>query len=67
MLAFAVGGTLMDVIGGPGLDASGPRAALWLAVVLMGIGALLLRPVDERRREDAAEAGASAVPAPAAG
>jgi hypothetical protein len=42
----------MDVVGGPGLDPSGPRAALWLAVALMGIGALLLRPVDERRRED---------------
>ena len=55
VLAIAVGGTLMDVIGGPGLDGSGPRAALWLAVVLMGIGALLLRPVDERRREDGGE------------
>ncbi|HEY4228490.1 MAG TPA: MFS transporter, partial [Candidatus Limnocylindrales bacterium] len=52
VLAIAIGGTLMDLVGGPGLDPSGPRAALWLAVVLMGIGALLLRPVDERRRED---------------
>ena len=52
VLAIAVGGTLMDLVGGPGLDPSGPRAALWLAVALMGIGALLLRPVDERRRED---------------
>jgi hypothetical protein len=57
----------MDVIGGPGLDGSGPRAALWLAVVLMGIGALLLRPVDERRREDVVEGGAVPAPAPAAG
>ena len=39
----------MDVVGG----GAGPRAALWLAVVLFGVGALLLRPVDERRREDA--------------
>ncbi|TFG68778.1 MAG: MFS transporter [Thermomicrobiales bacterium] len=52
VLAIAVGGTLMDVVGGPGLDGSGPRAALWMAVVLMGFGAILLRPVDERRRED---------------
>jgi Na+/melibiose symporter-like transporter len=52
VLALAVGGTLMDTVGGPGLDGSGPRAALWMAVVLMGIGAILLRPVDERRRED---------------
>ena len=52
VLALAVGGTLMDVIGGPALAGSGPRAALWMAVALFGIGALLLRPVDERRRED---------------
>jgi MFS family permease len=48
VLAVAVGGTLMDVVGG----ADGPRAAMWLAVALFGVGALLLRPVDERRRED---------------
>jgi MFS family permease len=48
VLAIAVGGSLMDAVGGP----SGPRAALWMAVVLFGLGALLLRPVDERRRED---------------
>ncbi len=62
VLAVAVGGTLMDLVGGPGLDPSGPRAALWMSVVLIGLGALLLRPVDERRREEAA-AGATAVPA----
>ena len=33
-------------------DGAGPRAALWMAVILMGVGALLLRPVDQRRRED---------------
>ena len=52
VLAIAVGGTLMDLVGGPGLDPSGPRAALWMAVGLIGLGALLLIPVDERRRED---------------
>jgi MFS family permease len=47
VLAVAIGGTLMDFVGG----ATGPRAVMWLAVVLMGIGAVLLTPVDERRRE----------------
>ena len=49
ILAVALGGTVMDVVGGP----EGPRAALWMAVGLMGLGALLLRPVREGRREDA--------------
>ncbi|CAN5619618.1 MFS transporter [soil metagenome] len=48
VLAIAVGGTLMDLVGG----GDGPRAALWMAVALFGVGALLLVPVDERRRED---------------
>ena len=48
VLALAVGGTIMDLVGG----GDGPRAALWVAVGLFGLGALLLRPVDERRRED---------------
>ena len=48
VLAIAIGGTIMDLVGG----GAGPRAALWLAVALFGVGALLLRPVDERRRED---------------
>jgi len=48
VLAVAIGGTLMDVVGGP----TGPRAALWMAVVLFGLGAVLLRAVDERRRVD---------------
>jgi hypothetical protein len=43
----------MDVVGG----GDGPRAALWMAVGLFGIGALLLRPVDERRREDVVGGG----------
>jgi MFS family permease len=61
VLALAIGGTLMDLVGGPDLDGSGPRAALWMAVVLMGVGAILLRPVDERRREDFAPTPAAAV------
>jgi MFS family permease len=58
VLAIAFGGTLMDLVGGP----VGPRAALSLAVVLFGVGALLLRPVDERRRDDR-PAAAQPVPA----
>ena len=65
ILALAVGGTLMDVIGGPDLSGAGPRAALWMAVVLLGVGALLLRPVDERRREDFPPVIDEALPAPA--
>ena len=48
VFAIAIGGTLMDAVGG----GAGPRAALWMAVALFGVGALLLLPVDERRRED---------------
>lgn len=65
VLAIAVGGTLMDLVGGRALDPSGPRAALWLAVALMGVGALLLRPVDERRREDFPVAVEAVLPVPA--
>jgi MFS family permease len=54
VLAIAFGGTLMDLVGGP----FGPRAALWLAVALFGLGAVLLRPVDERRRDDRSAATA---------
>jgi hypothetical protein len=56
----------MDLVGGPGLDPSGPRAALWMAVALIGLGALLLIPVDERRREDT-PAGIAAAAATQAG
>ena len=49
ILAVALGGAVMDAVGGP----EGPRAALWVAVVLMGLGALLLGPVREGRREEA--------------
>ena len=48
VLALAIGGLIMDGVGGP----DGPRAALWFAVSLFGLGVVLLLPVDERRRED---------------
>jgi hypothetical protein len=38
-----------------------------MAVVLMGIGALLLRPVDERRHERADDGAAAPIPAAAVG
>ncbi|MBA2314412.1 MAG: MFS transporter [Chloroflexi bacterium] len=53
VLAVAIGGSLMDLVGGPAELGSGPRAALVMSVILCGVGALLLRPVEERRREDA--------------
>jgi MFS family permease len=56
VLAVAIGGTLMDLVGGPSQAGSGPRAALVLAVILFFVGAGLLRPVDERRREDVPQA-----------
>ncbi len=49
VLAIAIGGSLMDVVGG----GDGPRAALWVAVALIILGALLLRPVVEGPREEA--------------
>jgi MFS family permease len=59
VLAIALGGMTMDVVGG----AAGPVAALWLGVVLICTGAILLRPVDETRREDEPLAAASLQPA----
>jgi MFS family permease len=60
VLAIAIAGTLMDVVGG----GEGPRASLWLAVALFGVGAALLRPVDERRREDDPLTGEPVAPEP---
>ncbi len=49
-LAIAAGGLIMDRVGQVDF-ALGPRAAYAVAIVFFLIGALLLRPVDERRRE----------------
>jgi MFS family permease len=65
VLAVAFGGTLMDLVGGPDAGGLGPRAALGLGVVLLGVGAILLRPVDERRREDRIAAEEAALAAEA--
>jgi MFS family permease len=69
VLAVAIGGSLMDFVGGKAELASGPRAALVFAVALFAVGAVLLHPVDERRREDRESKGArkerlAEVPAP---
>ncbi len=50
-IAISVGGLTMDRVGA--IDfALGPRAAYAIAIIYFLVGALLLRPVDERRRED---------------
>ncbi len=50
VLAFALGGLLMDYVGSQAGIENGPVAAMWLAVLLLGVGALLLIPVDEGHR-----------------
>jgi len=50
LLAVAFGGTVMDLVGGPGRDPSGPRAALALGAACFALGALLLGPVREPGR-----------------
>ena len=49
-LAIALGGVTMDRVGAFDF-AAGPRAAFALSLLFYALGALLLRPVDERRRE----------------
>ena len=61
ILVVAFAGTAMDLVGGPGRDPSGPRAALLLGAAWFLVGALLLRPVREPRLA-AARAGAVPVP-----
>jgi len=54
IVALALGGAaVMDTVNALMGYGTGPRAALWLGVVCYAIGALLLVPVQERRREDA--------------
>jgi MFS family permease len=60
-VALIVGGPLIDLIGG----GSGPRAAMIAGLVFFVVGALLLRPVDEARREDASDLASVALPEPA--
>jgi MFS family permease len=49
--AAFVGGLVIDAFSRSGAPDLGPRVAFLLAPAWLAIGALLLRPVDERRRE----------------
>ena len=60
VISMFIGGVLIDAFVRAQAPELGPRAALLLAPVWFGLGALLLRPVVERRRE------AEVSPAPAA-
>jgi MFS family permease len=53
--ALILGGPLVDIIGGVEETGAGPRAAVAVGVLLFLSAAVLLRPVDERRREDLTE------------
>ena len=54
-IALALGGAgVMDTVNHVFGYGTGPRAALLLGVALYVLGALLLRPVVEKRREDSA-------------
>ncbi len=57
-VALIVGGPLLTILPG----AAGPRAAMAAGAVFFLLGALLLRPVDPRRREDDVVAGAGDAP-----
>lgn len=69
ILAIAFGGRLMDTVARTNGDAAGPVAAMWLAASLLLVGALLLIPVDERRRREVQPIGETPLgePAPAEG
>jgi MFS family permease len=66
VIAIALGGTLMDLVGGAEKLGSGPRVAVALGVVLFAVGALLLVPVVERRRELEPEPVRELLPEPVA-
>ena len=51
LVAAAAGGSVMDVVGGPGQAASGPRAALLVGAVMLAVAGVLLRRVREPRRD----------------
>ena len=51
-LALIIGGPVIDIVGGTAQSGSGPRTVMAIGVVLFVVAAVLLRQVDERRRED---------------
>jgi MFS family permease len=50
-VAALLAGPIMDAVGGPAATGDGPRAAFLSGIVLFGLGALFLYPVDPRPRE----------------
>jgi MFS family permease len=66
-LALVIGGPLIDIVGGVDETGAGPRAAVAVGGVMFVLAAFLLRPVDQRRREDDAGVATSsgAMPEPA--
>ncbi len=60
ILALALGGLVLDRVAAAHGDAAGPVAAMWLAVALVVLGAVLLVPVRERSRTEAGSRGDSA-------
>jgi MFS family permease len=51
VVSLFIGGVVIDLFVRMGNPSAGPRAAFLLAPIWFAIGAWLLRPVDERRRE----------------
>ena len=47
--ALVIGGPVIDIVGGVEESGAGPRAAVWIAVGLYVVAAILLRPVVEKR------------------
>jgi MFS family permease len=63
IVALAVGGLIMDIVGGPEQAGSGPRASLVFAIFAFIVASILLIPVREPLRGRAAErARAAAAP-----
>jgi MFS family permease len=54
IFALAIGGVVMDMVGGPDKAGSGPRAAFVVAIVAYIVAAVLLAPVVEPLRGRAA-------------
>jgi len=69
IFAVALGGLVMDAVGGPEKLGSGPRAALFISIVAYLIATVLLAPVSEplRGRKAARAAAAAEAAAAAAG
>ncbi len=63
IIGLALGGIVMDLVGGPAQAGSGPRAAFAVSIVAYAVAAMLLVPVREpRRRRDGGGVAAGADP-----